>query len=133
MEEEIIWSGKTSHVRYLFTYSIMFCTALLIYFKAHGYYRCLILVPAIWIMWNYLSIELSSITITNQRLIIKHGIINHYLEEIELFRIKDISIYTPIAYRLNSCANLIFVTSDKTTPNIVLIAIHGATVVKDLI
>jgi uncharacterized membrane protein YdbT with pleckstrin-like domain len=133
MDEEIIWTGKPSHIRYLATYSTMIIIAMLLFFNVSGYYRYFIIIPAFWNVWNYLLIEYSGITVTNQRIIIRHGIFNRYSEEIELFRIKDLSISKPFLYRLNDCGNLEIITSDKSSRKLTLQAIHGVEQLKELL
>ena len=133
MEERLLWTGKTSHIYYFTTYTFMICVVLLIQFMLHGYYRYLMAIPAFWNVWNYLTIEFSSIVITNHRIVIRHGIFNRYLEEIELFRVKDISMFQPFLYRMNNCANILLITSDKSDAHFLLKAIPEAERLKDLI
>ena len=133
MDEEILWTGKSSHIKYFVTYLTMICAGFLIIFKAHGYFRHLLVIPAVWNAWNYLCIEMSTIIVSNQRIVIKHGIINRYQTEVELFRIKSLSIYQPLVYRLNDCADLNIITTDKTSSTIFLCAIYGAESLKEFI
>jgi uncharacterized membrane protein YdbT with pleckstrin-like domain len=133
MDEQILWKGRTSHVQYLLTYTVMIIFTIFIIFKAHGYWRFLILIPSVWNCWNYFYIEFSSITITNQRIIFRHGIFNKYSEEIELFRIKDLSVFQPFLYRLRNCGNIVLISTDKTAREFTLKAVPDVERLKEML
>lgn len=72
-------------------------------------------------------------TITNQRIIIKWGLIGKKQEEIELVRIDDVSVTQSIGERVQSIGDVTIESNDKTTPIIKLENIKDPFEVKELI
>ena len=69
--------------------------------------------------------------LTTQRLKIHRGILTRRLEEVELYRVKDYVLEQPLFLRLLGLGNLTLVSSDATTPSIVLRAIAGVAAVRE--
>ena len=58
--------------------------------------------------------------LTTQRLFLRAGFIARHTEEIELFRIKDVSVRQGILHRLVGAGNVTVQSSDDSTPYVVL-------------
>jgi uncharacterized membrane protein YdbT with pleckstrin-like domain len=71
----------------------------------------LITFPIIW-----LRIKMDKYTITDERLIIKHGLIARKIEEIELFRIKDVMMNQGMIDRILGIGSVKILSVDDTTP-----------------
>ena len=69
--------------------------------------------------------------LTTQRLKIHRGILTRRLEEVELYRVKDYVLEQPLFLRLLGLGNLTLVSSDATTPSIVLRAIAGVAALRE--
>lgn len=62
-------------------------------------------------------------TLTDQRLRERRGILSVTIEELELYRVKDITVQQPLLQRLVGRGRVVLATSDRTTPVVVLNAI----------
>jgi hypothetical protein len=75
----------------------------------------------------------TSYTITNQRIIVKTGLIGKKIEEIELMSVKDVNVKQSITNRLLGVGSITILSTDKTTPSITLDDIKDPNTVKDVI
>lgn len=80
--------------------------------------------------WKHLT---ERYTVTNQRLKIEYGLLNRQTEEIELFRVHDLSIENSIFDRMFGVANIVVQAGDATSSTTVLYDIADAEAVKDII
>jgi uncharacterized membrane protein YdbT with pleckstrin-like domain len=71
--------------------------------------------------------------ITNERLKETDGVLSKTTDELELFRVKDISFVQPFFLRMFGCGNIILDTSDRSTQTVVIYAIKDAKPVMDLL
>ena len=76
---------------------------------------CLVGVGLVIVVWRWLSNIAVSYELTDQRLIIRRGIINKTTDEIELYRIKDTTIAYSIVNQLTDIGNITIRSSDATT------------------
>ena len=113
MSEKVIWEGKPSQLVNLSSYLFW-------------------LLPLMWMglgliisLYKYLKVTTHKIKITNQRIIEEYGILSKTTEELELFRVKDITLHQSFWYRLLGISVIRLVTSDKTSPT------HSIVGVKD--
>lgn len=71
--------------------------------------------------------------ITNQRIIIKHGIIGKKEDEIELSRIKDYKVSQSIAERVQKIGDIVIISTDPSSPQFRLKNIFDPEYVKEVI
>lgn len=71
--------------------------------------------------------------VTNQRLKIDYGLLNRQSEEIELFRVQDLSVERSLFDRMFGVGNIIIHSGDSTGASTVLYDIQDVESVKDLI
>lgn len=71
--------------------------------------------------------------VSNQRLIVEYGILNKHTEEIELYRVQDLSVERSFFDRLFGVGNIVIHTGDATSGTLVLFDIAEADKVKDVI
>lgn len=71
--------------------------------------------------------------ITNERFIETTGIFSKTTNELELFRVKDMTYLEPFLARMFSCAHIVMDTSDKSTPVVAIRYIKNAKACKDLL
>lgn len=76
---------------------------------------CLVGVGLVIVVWRWLSNIAVHYELTDQRLIIRRGIINKTTDEIELYRIKDTTIAYSIVNQLTDIGNITIRSSDATT------------------
>ncbi len=71
--------------------------------------------------------------LTNERLKHSCGVFSRSVEVLELYRIKDMKQELPLHFRLFGLGRILLETSDRSTPTVVLNAIHRSNEVADLI
>ena len=118
--EEQIWSGHPSHVINLPIYVGCGLTFFLV-------------VPLIYGIWRWLELRCRRYELTTQRLRLIHGVLNREEDELELYRVKDITLSQPFILRLFKLGNVTLHTSDRTTPELVVPAINDAPAFRDLL
>jgi len=72
-------------------------------------------------------------TVTSQRIIVEHGLIGKKKEEMEVGKIKDYSVKQSVAERLQKIGNILIISTDLTTPNIVLEKVEDPDHIKEII
>ena len=76
---------------------------------------CLVGVGLVIVAWRWLTDIAVSYELTDQRLIIRRGIVNKTTDEIELYRIKDTTIAYSIVNQLTDIGTIAIRSSDATT------------------
>lgn len=71
--------------------------------------------------------------VTSERLKIEYGILNRHTEEIELFRVQDLSVQRSIFDRMFGVGNIIIHSGDATGGTTILYDIPDTEHVKDII
>jgi uncharacterized membrane protein YdbT with pleckstrin-like domain len=85
-----------------------------------------LLFPIFVAIWKWLEVKTTEYELTDERLIVRYGILNRHIDEVELYRIKDISIYQPLMIRFFSKSHIILKSSDVTHPTILIEAVDEA-------
>ena len=118
--ETTIWVGRPSQLK---NFKIFLLCFLL----------CWLIVPIFVALWYWLVVRCFQYELTTQRLRISQGVFNRQTEEIELYRIKDTALVEPFWLRMFSLGNVVLITSDRSTPELVIDAIHDAAGVRETI
>ena len=101
-----------------------------------GYYLlCIILAPllglgVIMFLVRYLETKFTKFEITNERVIQQNGVLSRRTNETELYRVKDIILDEPFFLRIFGLSNVLIVTSDKTSPLILVNAIENGGIIR---
>jgi uncharacterized membrane protein YdbT with pleckstrin-like domain len=82
-----------------------------------------LLVPALYAIWRWALTNAHVYQLTSQRLIERSGLLSKDTQTLELYRVKDIAIEQPFLQRLFGRGRVVLMTSDRTTPRVVLSAI----------
>jgi len=69
--------------------------------------------------------------LTTQRLFVEKGLIAKHIEEVELFRVKDVTVRQGALQRLLGVGSVVVLSSDDTAPRLTLKAIHNPVEVKE--
>ena len=109
MNEQTIWTGTSSQVKNFWLFV-----------------ACLLVVPIPWAVWAWLKTKHRSYTLTSERLMIRSGVLNIATETLELYRVRDLQIMEPFWLRLWGLKNLHLITTDSTTPELILDYIPSA-------
>ncbi len=91
----------------------------------------LLLVPLIAILYAYLLTRTTKYTLTTERILLASGILSRRTENLELYRVDDLKVDQPFFMRLVGRANIVMVTSDRTTAELTLAALLGTTALRD--
>lgn len=126
-EESSIWKGSPSQWLNLWNY--VAATFLIGGIVAGGLFFppafVALVLPLIWIIWKYLVVRCQVFELTTERLKITQGVINQHLDEVELYRVKDVLTVRPWWMRLTGLATLVLETSDRSLPKLEIPAIRG--------
>jgi uncharacterized membrane protein YdbT with pleckstrin-like domain len=79
------------------------------------YFIGLAAISLLVILWRWLENMASKYEITEERLIIRRGIVSKSIDEIELYRIKDVRIDFTLINQLAGIGKLTICSSDETT------------------
>ena len=111
---KILWKSSPSQINNFWSYLLLFWT---------------VIIP----IWIYLTTRFTKYELNSERLIIKKGILSQNIEETELYRIKDYSVFKPFFLRIFGLGNLVLTSSDKNNKYVSLLAIKDVEKIKDLI
>jgi uncharacterized membrane protein YdbT with pleckstrin-like domain len=89
--------------------------------------------PLLWGLSRWIATRTYRYEITSERIKITTGMLSRKTNELELYRVRDYSVVEPFWLRLVGCGNVVLVTADRTTPDIVLRAVPQANSLKDQI
>jgi uncharacterized membrane protein YdbT with pleckstrin-like domain len=84
-----------------------------------------LILPLAWILWRYLSVRCRTFELTTERLKITEGVINQHLDEVELYRVKDVLMMRPWWMRVTGLATLFLETSDRSLRTLTIPAIRN--------
>ena len=73
----------------------------------------LLVIPVGYALWKWLEIKNTRLKITDQRIILREGILNKRTNETELYRVRDSTIEEPFFYRMFGCGNIMIFTTDE--------------------
>jgi uncharacterized membrane protein YdbT with pleckstrin-like domain len=82
----------------------------------------LLVIPVGYALWKWLVIKNTKLKITDQRIILREGVLNKRTNETELYRVRDSTIEEPFFYRMFGCGNIFIFTTDEAENKIKLTA-----------
>ena len=118
MEEKEIWKGSPSQWTNFEIY--IFCILF-----------CWLVIPIFIALWRFLLVKTWKIEVTDQRLIEEKGVLTITTEELELYRVKDISLEQPFILRLVGLSNIVLVTSDRSNSIVKIPAIKDGKILRE--
>jgi membrane protein YdbS with pleckstrin-like domain len=86
-----------------------------------------LILPLVWMIWRYLVIRCEAFELTSQRLRISKGVLNQTIDEVELYRVKDVLLEKKWWMRVFGLGSLHLETSDRSLPQVTIPAIPDAT------
>ena len=82
-------------------------------------------VPASIAAWKWLEIRSRVYELTTERIKTSQGIFTRRTDELELYRVKDVTLVEPFFLRLCGLGNIVITTNDASTPNLTIPAVRG--------
>lgn len=130
VNEEILWKGGPSQLLNLGKFVAAGLMAVgigvLAVFTSPLVWVALVL-PLAWAIWCFLQIRCRRFELTTQRLRLFSGVLNQRIDEIELYRVKDMTMERPLWLRMFGLSTLSLLTSDRSHPKVQICAITEAT------
>lgn len=126
--ESLLWIGRPSDrmVRGYWTFAAICMVALtpLLYLAIEraagpGPIAAVLLamaLPTLWAAWKQSLVRHTSYELTTERLRVTHGIFSLEVDDIELYRIKDIHVRQPLVQRVFGLGSIVIWSSDVTLP-----------------
>lgn len=90
-----------------------------------------LVLPLGYAVWKFLVVRNRVFELSCQRLRVRTGVINHTIDEVELYRVKDTMLLRPWWMRLTGLASIRMETSDRTLPLLIVPAISGGMAVRE--
>jgi uncharacterized membrane protein YdbT with pleckstrin-like domain len=118
--EQAVWSGTPSQLINAGRYAL--CILL-----------CFLIVPLFLMAWWWIEVRCTQYEMSSQRLRMRSGVLNKATNDLELYRIKDVRLDQPLALRIFGLSNLVFDTSDRSHPQVVVRAIPDAEALMDVV
>jgi uncharacterized membrane protein YdbT with pleckstrin-like domain len=122
--ENHVWTGTSSQIENLGIFLLCGLLSLTLF---------LIPIAAAIALWKYLVVKNQIYELSSQRLKMHSGVLNKKTDELELYRVKDTKFDQPFFLRLFSLANIHLVTTDGTTPLVIIKAIPDAQALREQI
>jgi uncharacterized membrane protein YdbT with pleckstrin-like domain len=125
MPEERIWSGSPSQVKNALPFFFATLAALAILFLSFVVWIWppgigFVGVPVIYGLCRWLAVGSQHFELTSERLLTSSGFLSRTTDSLELYRVKDIRIIEPFRLRLFGLENIELMTSDETSPVVVI-------------
>jgi len=134
-EETTLWKGSPSLWLNVWHFTISLLVIVGISFAAIASPLALValVLPLGWMIWKYLSVRTQVFELTSQRLRTTQGIVNQVIDEIELYRVKDIQMHRTWWMRLTGLASITLETSDRGMPSLLIPAVHSGVELRELL
>ena len=81
----------------------------------------------------WIRVKSSSYRLTTQRLFVRHGWLAKHVNELELYRVKDVVVDQGVLQRVLGYGTITVLADDDTTPEVGLVRISSPTKVKEMI
>jgi uncharacterized membrane protein YdbT with pleckstrin-like domain len=85
------------------------------------------------ILWKWLVVKYTKYELTNERLRIRHGVLNKETDDLELYRVRDYKLEQPFFLRILSLGNVVLKTSDRSHPVVTIKADKGGEAMRELL
>lgn len=119
-EARLLWSANEGQVvnAGIFVLAVLFCWLVL---------------PVLYAAYRYMATAFHVYELTDQRLLIRSGIVVKQVESVELYRVKDLAISGSLIQSMFGRGQIILVATDTTAPKLTINAVRNPEVVSRLI
>lgn len=127
-EETTHWKGSPSQWLNIGSFTIAIVVAIGISIGGIFFPPAFIalLIPLAYIVWSYLTVRCQIFEVTTERIRITKGVINQQIDEVELYRVKDMVVERKWWMRLTGLGNVHLETSDRSLPHVDIPAIRDS-------
>ena len=87
---------------------------------------CLLVFPIPFAIWSFIVTGCNEYVLSSERFLHRQGVFSKTIEALELYRVRDYRIEAPFFLRLFGLANIVLITSDISTPTVVLKGVKNA-------
>lgn len=128
IEEKTFWKGSPSQWLNIGHFGVALLVAAVISIGGVFFAPAFIalIFPLGWIVWRYLVVRTQTFELTNERLRVSNGVINQQIDEVELYRVKDILVVRKWWMRMTGLGTIHLDTSDRSMPSIDIPAIKDS-------
>ena len=136
MAEDTLWTGRSSQwtnagVYLLALIVVAAIVAASVIFPFGPLLLVLLIVPLGWAFWRWLALRAKVYNLTSERLLIESGVFNKTTETLELYRVRDLQVEEPFTLRLIGLQNIRLITTDSSTPQLLLPALPANAALRD--
>ena len=131
-DEKTIFHGSSSQVLNVDVFggcglgaTVLIVLSLLVWWG----FLLLLPVPVGIAAWKWLELKCRVYEVTTERIKVTRGIFSRRTDEMELYRVKDLTLIEPFFFRLCGLGSVIITTNDASTPTL---TIHAVKRVKEL-
>lgn len=126
--ETTFWKGSPSQWLNIghFAAALLLAVGIAIVGESFSPAFIVLIFPLGWIAWRYLVVRTQTFELTNERLRISKGVINQEIDEVELYRVKDILVVRKWWMRMTGLGTIHLDTSDRSMPQIDIPAIKNS-------
>lgn len=122
MEEMTLWQGNRSQITNAGIYAL--CLVILIGVIIGGMAMPIVwaagLAPIAFATWIWISTAAEKFELSTERLRMKRGVLNQVFDEVELYRVKDVSLARSVFERVMSLGTVTLETSDHGQERILI-------------
>ena len=124
-QERTLWTGSPSQLKNAggFLFAILLAAAILFFSLVWRTWPPgigFVGVPVIYAMCRWLAVNSQRFELTTERLLASRGFLSRITDSLELYRVKDMRISEPFSLRLFGLENIELMTSDQTSPIVVI-------------
>lgn len=92
-----------------------------------------LVLPLIYIIWQYLKVRTTVYELTTERLRTTSGVINQHVDDFELYRVKDSQLFRPWWMRITGLSAVKLLTSDRSMPELTIPAVPGGMEMREML
>ena len=133
-EEAVLWKGRSHQMINFWPLLISLSSVILLIIAGvtwWPWFALLSLVPLGFGGWVWLGTLLKVFEFTTERLRVYEGILNQEINEIELYRVKDIKLLKPFWLRVFGLSTILMNTSDRSCPVLEIKAIREGSMIRE--
>lgn len=116
--ERIVWEGQPSYAAAGGTFILCVLSAWLIF-------------PIFVGVAEWLRIRHTHYCVTSERVLVTSGVFSKSIQQIELYRVRDLAVEYPLVLRLFGKGSISLLSTDKTSPQLVVAGIDNAAAIKE--